>query len=76
MEKNKYPSDSNNRTLHYVEVVYLKNGQFESRKFAHYPEEEAARMYTRTINKLKAENKSALVQLREENHTLIKSDRL
>lgn len=74
MENRKSHSDSTNRTLHYVEVLYLKAGQYESRKFAHYPEGEAARMYLRTINKLKMEKRSSLVQLREENHQLIKSE--
>lgn len=68
-------TDKHHRTLHYVEVIYLTDGVYHSRKFAHYPEEEAARMYVRTVNKLKKENKSALVSLREENHTMIRNDR-
>ena len=76
MENMKFPSDAQHRTLNYVEVVYLKNGAFESRKFAHYPEDEAAKMYARTINKLTQENRPSLVQLRTESHQLIKSDKV
>jgi len=65
-----------NIILHYVEVVYLKNGQPNGLKFAHYPEEEAERMYQRTINKFKQENRSALINLREENHMLLKSEKI
>lgn len=63
------------RTLHYVEVIYLTNGQYTSRKLVHYPVDEAKIMYARTINKFKEDKKSALICLREENHQLIKSER-
>ena len=64
------------RILNYVEVVYLVRGLFESRKFSHYPKDEAERMYVRTVAKLRAEKRPALVQLREENHQLIKSEKV
>lgn len=68
--------DTHHRTLHYVEVIYLTNGMPSSKKFVHYPVEEAAVMFSRTINKFKQEKTSALICLREENHKLLKSKRL
>lgn len=63
--------------MHYVDVVYLDyKGQYASSKQVHYTEKEAAEMYLRTINKMKQEKRSALIQLRDENHYLIKSDRV
>jgi hypothetical protein len=62
------------RTLHYVEVIYLRNGQYTGKKFVHYPVDEAKTMYARTINKFKEDSTKALVCLREENHQLIKSE--
>ncbi len=69
-------SPSNDRTLHYVEVLYMKGIQFIERKFNHYPEEEAGKIYQRTINKF-TEDKSqnVIICLREENHNLLKSHR-
>lgn len=69
-------TDSKHRTLFYVEVVYLDKGKPSGVKFQHYPEAEAERMYLRTINKFKQEKRDALVNLREENHQLIKSERI
>lgn len=69
--------ESHFRTMHYVDVVYLNDkGQYGSSKQVHYTEKEAAEMYLRTINKLKQEKKSALIQLRDEQHQLIKCERL
>lgn len=76
MEQTKSPSDSHHRTLHYVEVIYLHNGMPNSKKFVHYPVDEAKVMFSRTVNKFKQEKTSALVCLREENHQLITSIRL
>lgn len=64
------------RTLHYVEVTYLEKGMPSSGKHVHYDEKEAAEMYMRTINKFKVEKKNALIQLRDENHQLLKSELL
>lgn len=64
------------RTLHYVDVIYLNNGMPTGRKFVHYPTEEARLMFSRTINKFKEEKTSALVCLREENHSLITCTRI
>jgi len=61
---------------HYVEVIYLTNGKYASRKFVHYPVDEALNMFLRTVNKFKQDKTSALVCLREENHQLIKSERI
>jgi hypothetical protein len=61
---------------HYVEVVYLKGGLPQSRKLQSYTEEEAARMYMRTINKFTTEKTKALICLRTEEHDLIKSELL
>ena len=58
--------------MQYVEVVYLKNKQFERRKIVH--DASAASLYFRAIAKLSAEKTSALIMLREENHQLIKSE--
>jgi hypothetical protein len=64
------------RTLHYVEVIYLSNGQCAGKKFVYYPVDEARVMFARTINKFKDEKTRALICLREENHQLIKSEML
>lgn len=69
-------SDTHNRTLHYVDVIYLSKGKYDGRKHAHYPEQEAVIMFQRTINKFKEEKKEALICLREENHSLIKSEKV
>lgn len=69
-------TDQHHRTLHYVEVIYLTNGMVTGKKFIHYPVEEALKMYMRTINKFRGEKTSALICLREENHNIIKSERV
>jgi hypothetical protein len=66
--------DTAYRTLHYVEVIYLKNGMYESRKFQHYPPDEADLVYERTLKKLAGTD--AHVSLREENHQLLKCELL
>jgi hypothetical protein len=68
-------SDQAHRTLQYVEVIYFvgKTKTYKSRKWQHYPVEEAGIMYQRTLNKMKEEKVNCLVCLREENHQLIKS---
>jgi len=53
-----------------------KKKQPSNVKFQHYPEEESERVYLRTINKFKAENKSVMVNLRTETHQLLKSELL
>ncbi len=67
--------DQTNRTLHYVEVIYFKNLQYQDRKHNHYPKEEAELMYLRTTNKFKEEKQQVIIALREENHMLIKATR-
>ena len=61
---------------HYVEVIYLTNGKYTSRKFVNYPVDDALNMFLRTVNKFKQDKTSALVCLRKENHELIKSERI
>lgn len=65
-------NDQHFRTMHQVEVIYLKNGMYESRKFAYYLEDEAEKMYQRTLNKFK-EKGNVLVTLRNETDSLLKS---
>jgi hypothetical protein len=69
-------TDQHHRTLHYIDVIYLKDGHFKSRKAVHFPELEANQMYYKTIAKLKKEGTSALICLREENHELLKNERV
>jgi len=71
MESKKSLSETN-----YVEVVYLKGGLPQSRKFHSYPEDEASKMYMRTINKLASEKTKAIICLRTGGHDLIKSELL
>lgn len=70
----KSPSDQHYRTMHQVEVIYLKNGMYDNRKFSYYLSDEAENIYIRTVNKFKG-NSNALVTLRDENGYLIKSFR-
>lgn len=67
-------NNSHFRTMHEVEVIYLKDGIYESRKFAYYLEDEAVKIYQRTINKFK-EIGNAIVTLRDEQNTLLKIER-
>ena len=69
-------SDATHRTLNYVEVIYLTNNTYSNRKFIHYPVAEALDMYMRTLHKLKSEGKNSLVILRDENHFIIKSEKI
>jgi hypothetical protein len=66
--------DSHYRTLHYVEVIYLTRMQPINLKVRYYPEAEASRVFSGTVKKLKEEGISALINLREENHNLLKSE--
>lgn len=61
---------------HYIDVFYLKDGHFKSRKDAHFGELEANQMYHRTITKLKIEGTQALICLRNEKHELLKVERV
>lgn len=70
------PSDQHYRKLNYVEVIYLDKNQPSSAKFQHYPEEESIKVFQRTVNKMKAEKRNVLIVLRDENHQLIKSERI
>lgn len=67
-------SDKHYRTLHEVEVIYLKNGMYAGRKFTSYPVEEAATIYQRTLNKFR-ELKNAIVIRRDENNNMISNER-
>lgn len=66
--------------LHEVDVCYLKNGTFVSRKFMRYETiVEADRIYKSTIAKFRKENTSAIVSLRSMNGVnwaMIKNERL
>lgn len=66
--------------LHEVEVIYLKNGQYDSRKFMRYETyDEALRIYKATISKFKKEDKKAILSLRSMNGVLwsmVKNERL
>lgn len=60
----------------YLEVIYFQGVNYSGRKLVHYPHEEAANIYKRTVKKLSVENKSCLIVLREDNHKLISSSLL
>lgn len=60
--------------MHYVEVFYLTKMVVTNRKFQEYEEKEAQVMFRRTIGKLKSENKSALICVRDEEHVLLNSE--
>ena len=64
-------ANSHFRTLHYVEVLYFIKGQYDKRNFKHYPEDEAKKIYQRTINKAKQDKLTVMICLREENHNLL-----
>ncbi len=68
--------DSTFRTLHYVSVAYFKLGQYIDSKFKYYSLPEASGIYQRTINKLSEEKTECIVSLRDENHILLKAERL
>lgn len=68
------PTNCHFREMNEVEVIYLKRGMYESRKFAYYLKEEADKIYQRTINKFRDVGNVLIIQ-RDEQGTLIKSTR-
>lgn len=66
--------DSHFREMNEIEVIYLKKGFYESRKFAYYLKEEADKVYQRTVNKFRDVGNVLIIQ-RDENGTLIKNTR-
>ncbi len=68
------PSDAHYREMNEIEVIYLKKGFYESRKFAYYLTEEADKVYQRTVNKFRDIGNVLIIQ-RDEQGTLIKSTR-
>lgn len=63
-------------TFYEVEVIYLRNNGYQSRKFKYYPEREAYSVYQRTFNKLSNELTECLITLRDEKGNLLKCDKL
>ena len=63
-------------TFYEVEVIYLRNNVYKSRKFKYYPEREAYSVYQRTFNKLSNELTEGLITLRDERGNLVKCDKL
>ncbi len=74
MEQTICHSDAHHRTMNEIEVIYLKKGFYESRKFAYYLKEEADKVYQRTVNKFRDVGNVLIIQ-RDENGTLIKNTR-
>lgn len=68
------PIDSHFREMNEIEVIYLKKGFYESRKFAYYLKEEADKIYQRTVNKFRDVGNVLIIQ-RDEQGALIKSTR-
>jgi hypothetical protein len=58
-----------------VEVIYLENGKYQSRKWLTYPTEKAKEVFKATVRKFKKEKTSALVGLRDATDTLIRCER-
>ncbi len=67
-------TNSHFRTMNEVEVIYLKKGMYENRKFAYYTEGEVDKVYQRTVNKFRDTGNVLIIQ-RDEQGTLIKSTR-
>lgn len=67
-------TDAHYREMNEVEVVYLKKGFYDSRKFAYYMAEEAEKVFTRTVNKFR-DIGNVIINHRDEAGTLIKSER-
>jgi hypothetical protein len=61
--------------MNYVEVIFLLNGFFDSRKALPYPtKEEAEAVYIATVKKFREEKRNALVCLRGGGNCLLKSE--
>ena len=60
--------------MKYIEVFYLNNMRVTSKKLQQYEDKEIDVMFNRTIGKLKSENKSAFIVMREASHDLIRSE--
>jgi len=67
-------TDPHYREMNEIEVIYLKKGFYESRKFAYYLKEEADKVYQRTVNKFRDVGNVLIIQ-RDEQGTLIKNTR-
>lgn len=60
----------------YVEVIYLKDNQYQSRKWQHYPVNEVEKIFNQVVEKMMANKNESLVCLRNDDHGLIKSKRI
>lgn len=58
----------------YVEVYYLKNKSYVSRKMQEYKKEEIEVMFKRTIGKMMTQKTESMVCMRDDNHDLIKTE--
>lgn len=47
-----------------IEVIYLKNGSYDSRKFSDVDEEKSDSAFRATIKKMHADKKEAIISLR------------
>ena len=63
--------------MHYVEVIYFTDrNQYSHSKRKECPALQADSLFNLAVEKMKKENKSVLICLRDENHQLLKNERL
>ncbi len=69
-------TNSHFRTMHEVSVYYFINKIYKECKFEYYLKDEALTIYQRSMNKFTENKEQVIISLRDENNTMIKSERL
>lgn len=71
---NNIQMNSHFRTMHYVEVLYMKGIEFLDRKSEWYPKDEAAIIFKRAVKKFTEDkSKNVIITLRDEQHLVLEN---